>query len=79
MPSLTSIDQVVIADPNVMSGQPVFRGTRVPVRTLLDHLEAGDSLEVFLSDFPSVTREQAVQFLELAGEAALAGLGARSS
>lgn len=79
MPSATSIAQVVAVDPNVMSGEPVFRGTRVPVRTLLDHLEAGDSLEVFLSDFPSVTREQAVQFLELAGEAALAGLGARSS
>jgi uncharacterized protein (DUF433 family) len=79
MPSATSIGQVVAVDPNVMSGEPVFRGTRVPVRTLLDHLEAGDSLEVFLSDFPSVSREQAVQFLELAGEAALAGLGARSS
>jgi uncharacterized protein (DUF433 family) len=77
--SREAIEQLVTADPAVMHGEPVFRGTRVPVRTLLDHLEAGDSLEVFLADFPTVTRDQAVQFLELAGEAALAGLGANSS
>jgi uncharacterized protein (DUF433 family) len=47
---------------------PVFVGTRVPVRTLLDHLEAGDSLADFLQDFPSVTREQAVAALRLAGQ-----------
>jgi uncharacterized protein (DUF433 family) len=79
MSPAATIEQVVSIDPDVMHGEPVFRGTRVPVRTLLDHLEEGDSLEVFLQDFPTVTREQAVQFLELAGEAALAGLGARSS
>jgi len=79
MSRTTEIDEVVAVDPKVMHGEPVFRGTRVPVRTLLDHLEAGDSLEVFLEDFPTVTREQAVHFLELAGEAALAGLGARPS
>jgi uncharacterized protein (DUF433 family) len=50
-----------------MSGVSVFRGTRVPVQTLLDHLEAGDSLGAFLADFPTVRREQAIQFLELAG------------
>lgn len=61
-------------NPRVMSGAPVFRGTRVPIQTLLDHLEAGDSLETFLNDFPTVTREQAVRFLELAGEAVLTDL-----
>ena len=52
----------------------MFRGTRVPVQTLIDHLEAGDSLDVFLEDFPSVTREPAIQFLEVAKDAALAGI-----
>ena len=79
MVPVAEIDRLVTVDADVMHGEPVFRGTRVPVRTLLEHLEAGDSLEVFLEDFPTVTREQAVRFLELAGEAALAGLGARSS
>jgi uncharacterized protein (DUF433 family) len=48
-----------------MNGAVVFAGTRVPVETLVQHLTAGESLEVFLDDFPSVTREQAVAFLEL--------------
>ena len=65
---------VVARSPNVLSGTPVFKGTRVPVQALLDHLEAGDSLDVFLKSFPSVSREQAVLFLETAKEAALAGL-----
>lgn len=59
--------------PDVVSGAPVFKGTRVPVRVLLDHLE-GSGLETFLEDFPSVSREQAVRFIELATEAALAEL-----
>jgi uncharacterized protein (DUF433 family) len=54
----------VTVDPEIHSGTPVFAGTRVPVKTLFDHLEAGDPLEVFLSDFPSVTRQQAVAVLE---------------
>lgn len=57
---------VVHSDPNILGGTPVFVGTRVPVRTLLDYLEAGDSLHDFLEDFPSVTRVQAVAALELA-------------
>lgn len=65
------IRQIVQISPNIMSGTPVFRGTRVPVQTLLDHLEAGDSLDVFLEDFPSVRRQQAIDFLELASKAAL--------
>jgi uncharacterized protein (DUF433 family) len=57
---------VVHSDPDILGGTPVFVGTRVPVRTLLDYLEAGDSLNEFLEDFPSVTREQAVAVLQLA-------------
>ena len=55
---------LITVDPEIHSGTPVFTGTRVPVKTLFDHLEAGDSLEVFLDDFPSVSRELAVAVLE---------------
>ncbi|HEX6750078.1 MAG TPA: DUF433 domain-containing protein [Longimicrobium sp.] len=55
---------VVHSDPEIMSGTPVFVGTRVPVRTLLDYIESGDTLETFLDDFPGVTREQVVQYLK---------------
>lgn len=51
-------------NPEIMGGAPVFAGTRVPVQTLLDYLEAGDSIDEFLEGFPSVTRAQAVAFLE---------------
>jgi uncharacterized protein (DUF433 family) len=57
---------LITVDPEIHSGTPVFSGTRVPVKTLFDHLEAGDSLEVFLDDFPSVSRELAVAVLEQA-------------
>lgn len=63
---------VYLIDPAILGGTPVFAGTRVPVQTLLDHLEAGDSLEDFLTGFPSVQREQAIAFLELAKNALLA-------
>ncbi len=68
---LPPIRRIVHISPNVMSGTPVFAGKRVPVQALLDHLEAGDSLNVFLEDFPSVTRRQAIDFLELASKAAI--------
>ncbi len=64
---------VVHSDPEIMGGEPVFVGTRVPVRNLFDYLEGGDSLEVFLDSFPSVTREQAVAVLEIAREAVIRG------
>jgi uncharacterized protein (DUF433 family) len=57
----------------VLGGTPVFHGTRVPVSTLLDYLEAGDTLDEFLRQFPTVTREQAVAVLELAKEAVSRG------
>lgn len=57
---------------DVLGGTPVFSGTRVPVSTLIDYLEAGDRLSDFLKDYPSVTRKQALQVLELLKEKALA-------
>jgi len=66
---MDATQNVVHSDPEVMSGTPVFVGTRVPVYNLFDYLEAGDSLEKFLASFPSVTREQAIAALELAKEA----------
>jgi uncharacterized protein (DUF433 family) len=59
---------LVHSDPEIMSGMPVFVGTRVPVKTLLDYLKGGDSLEAFLDDFPTISREQAVAVLEMANE-----------
>jgi len=62
-------DQLPIhSDPEIMGGTPVFVDTRVPVQTLLEYLEAGDPLDEFLEDFPSVSREQAIAVLELAKE-----------
>lgn len=58
--------QFVESDPERLGGVPVFRGTRVPVKSLFDHLRAGDSLDVFLNDFPGVTREQAMGVIEAA-------------
>ena len=62
-------EQVVGSDPEIMGGEPVFIGTRVPVYNLFDYLEAGDSLDEFLEQFPSVSREQAIGALELARDA----------
>ena len=59
---------VIHRDPEILGGTPVFVGTRVPAQTLIDYLEGGHSLDEFLEDFPSVTREQAVAALELARE-----------
>ena len=57
---------IVNKDPEILGGTPVFAGTRVPVRILFEHLEAGDSLDDFLDSFPTVTRDQATQLLDLA-------------
>ena len=64
--ALATTAEVVHIDPEIMGGEPVFVGTRVLARTLFEYLEAGDSLEVFLDAFPSVTRNQAVAALEIA-------------
>jgi len=57
-------DEVIHSDPEILGGTPVFRGTRVPVKSLFDHLEAGDSIDDFLEGFPSVRREQVIMLLE---------------
>lgn len=58
------MSQVVVQDPEILGGEPVFAGTRVPARSLFDHLEAGDSIDDFLEGFPSVRREQVIAVLE---------------
>ncbi len=63
---------VIHSDPEILSGTPVFVGTRVPVQALIDHLDGEFALEEFLDNFPSVRREQAVIFLEQAARALLA-------
>jgi uncharacterized protein (DUF433 family) len=65
---MLSKEAVYHTDPEIMSGTPVFVGTRVPVQALWDYLEGGHPLDEFLLDFPSVKREQAVAALELAAE-----------
>lgn len=57
-------NSVIIQDPEILSGEPVFRGTRVPFQTLLDYLEGGDTLDEFLEQYPGVSREQAIAALE---------------
>ncbi|MEJ6486997.1 DUF433 domain-containing protein [Nostoc punctiforme UO1] len=63
---MMSQSAIITASPDVMSGTPVFAGTRVPVQTLLDYLKAGDSIDDFLEGFPTVKREQVIAFLEAA-------------
>ena len=63
---------LITISPDRMSGAPCFTGTRVPVQTLFDHLEYGDTIEIFLEDFPSVSRDHAVAVLKLAHQTAIA-------
>jgi uncharacterized protein (DUF433 family) len=65
---------IVHSDPQIVSGTPVFVGTRVPVQALLDYLEGGETIDEFLDDFPTVSRDQAVAFLEAAGRVLLASI-----
>jgi uncharacterized protein (DUF433 family) len=64
--------KIISSLPDVMGGTPVFAGTRVPIQTFLDYIEAGDSIDEFLEDFPTVSRQQAITFLEEAKEQLLA-------
>ena len=66
--------ELIVSSPDILGGMPVFVGTRVPVKNLTDYIEAGDTLDEFLEDFPSVSREQVVEFVEQAKEALLAQL-----
>jgi len=68
-------ESVIVQDPEIHSGEPVFRGTRVPFQTLLDYLEGGETLDEFLEQFPGVTRENAIAALEEAKALVLARFG----
>jgi len=62
------IKDLISKDPEILGGKPVFKGTRVPIESLFDHLEAGVSIDEFLEDFPTVTKEQAIFALEIANK-----------
>lgn len=66
--------KIISIAPDIMGGTPVFTGTRVPVQTLLDYLEAGETIDDFLQGFPTVTREQVIAFLEEAKERMIGGV-----
>jgi uncharacterized protein (DUF433 family) len=68
---LSMASKTVTRSKDIMAGTAVFRGTRVPIQVLMDHLEAGDSIDVFLDGFPSVSREQVIDFLEEAKNRAI--------
>lgn len=70
---MLSPSAIVHIDPQILSGTPVFVGTRVPAQSLFDYLEGGETLDEFLRQFPSVKREQAIAALELARDSVLAG------
>ena len=67
-----TVERVIVVDPEIMNGTPCFRGTRIPFQNLMDYLEGGHALGEFLAQFPTVTREMAVQALEEAKESLLA-------
>ncbi len=64
-----------VRDPEILGGIPCFRGTRVPFQNLLDYLEAGDTLDQFLDQFPTVTRQMAIEALETAKDSLLTRIG----
>jgi len=66
---------IIVSDPEILGGIPCFRGTRVPFQNLLDYLEAGDTLDQFLEQFPTVTREMAIEALETAKDSLLMRIG----
>ena len=69
---MSEVSAIVHRDPDILGGEPVFVGTRVPARILIEYLEAGDTLDMFLDHFPTVTRTQAMLALEFAREALVA-------
>jgi uncharacterized protein (DUF433 family) len=70
---MTRLSDIVLCDPEILGGIPVFVGTRVPIQSLFDYLEGGDTLDEFLRQFPSVKRDQAIAALDLARATLLAG------
>ena len=75
----TSLDKIIARDPETLGGTPVFAGTRVPFQNLIACLEAGDSIDLFLYDFPTVSREQVVAVLEAAKGSLVSGLNIQHS
>ncbi len=69
------METVIVRNPAVLSGEPVFRGTRVPFKVLTDYLEGGETLDAFLEQYPSVTREAAIAAIEEARSSLVAHLG----
>lgn len=72
---MRELSEILIKDPEILGGVPVFRGTRVPFQNLLDYLEGGETLDEFLDDFPSVTRDAAIAALEHAKTLLVSKLG----
>jgi uncharacterized protein (DUF433 family) len=72
---MSSNNHGIVRDPEILGGTPVFRGTRVPFQTLLDYVEGGDTLNEFLDDFPTVTREAAIRALQHAKTLLVSELG----
>ena len=68
-------ESIIMRDPEILGGEPVFRGTRVPFQALLDYLEGSETLEEFLDQFPTVTRDMAIAALENAKHSLLASIG----
>jgi len=66
---MSSVQSSIRVDPGILSGTPVFEGTRVPIQTLMDYLKVGDRVDDFLEDFPTVSREQIAAVLDVVGEA----------
>jgi uncharacterized protein (DUF433 family) len=66
--TIMNVQDLITIDNEILGGQPVFKGTRVPVESLFDHLEAGVSLDEFLADFPTVSKEQAIALLDIANK-----------
>jgi uncharacterized protein (DUF433 family) len=75
----TAKQSLITSTPDILGGTPVFRGTRVPVQTLIEYLEGGQTIDEFLDGFPTVTREQVIAFLEEAKARMLASLGENPS
>ena len=74
IPADSLLAPYISVDPGRMHGEPCFKGTRVPIQTLFDHLRCGDDLQQFLDGFPDVTRAQAIAVIDLAAIGLLAGL-----
>ncbi len=72
---MQNIKDIISIDPETLGGQPVFKGTRVPVDSLFDHLEEGINLDEFLADFDTVSKEQAIAVLEIAGKLLSSNIG----